>query len=366
MSVLNNSLPSGRELVEVRRQLALQHAADRAFDSAVQRLPWLGGKHGQRVSENLANKDCFHEEYDNATLWAVALSNDAFEVHDDIRIRFNQIGGGSWARPLAIFPTWSYVLATNLGAFALSTPINDKYNSLGGPLGSLDFAVHDEQPINTTPGTFFKFQNGKTFWRSTPESISVSVNSVYNFSVDQIQCMSTRSRVSDTLFVTASITIFGRDPVIVTKELGDHGVGFTYPNIVLENIPLTEEEIAMFVYMIMNSGDSGVKSKVESMGRDLATKGAQIAGEKAAQAIEAEIAGKAGLAGAIAAVGTWLGRLLGTPALVVGNVIGELIDILITHCDGLVASATNTIARTDLKELIGLDGKSKKVYLGLS
>ncbi|EXM17976.1 LGFP [Fusarium oxysporum f. sp. vasinfectum] len=95
MSVLNNSLPSGRELVEVRRQLALQHAADRAFDSAVRRLPWLGGKHGQRFSENLANKDCFQEEYDNATPWAVALSNDAFEVHGDIRILFNQIGGGT-------------------------------------------------------------------------------------------------------------------------------------------------------------------------------------------------------------------------------------------------------------------------------
>uniref|UniRef100_A0A0D2XFA7 Uncharacterized protein n=1 Tax=Fusarium oxysporum (strain Fo5176) TaxID=660025 RepID=A0A0D2XFA7_FUSOF len=75
-------------------------------------------------------------------------------------------------------------------------------------------------------------------------------------------------------------------------------------------------------------GDSGVKSKVESMGWDLATKGAQIAGEKAGQAIEAEIAEKAGLAGAIAAVGTWLGRLLGTPAPVVGNVIGGLLGSL--------------------------------------
>ncbi|EWY97322.1 hypothetical protein FOYG_02182 [Fusarium oxysporum NRRL 32931] len=184
----------------------------------------------------------------------------------------------------------------NLGAFALSTPINGKYNSLGGPLGSLGFPVHDEQPINTTPGTFFKIQNGNTFWRSTPESISVSMNSAYNFSIDQIQC--------------------------------DHEVGFTYLNIVLENIPLADEEIALFIYMIMNSGDSGVKSKVELMGRDLATKGAQIAGEKAGQAIEAEIAGKAGLAGAIAAVGTWLGRLLGTPAPVVGNVIGGLLGSL--------------------------------------
>ncbi|ENH72318.1 hypothetical protein FOC1_g10004559 [Fusarium oxysporum f. sp. cubense race 1] len=167
MPVLNNSLPSGRELVEVRRQLALQDAADRAFDSAVRRLPWLGGKHGQRVSENLANKDCFQEEYDNATPWAVAL--------------------------------YPHPLQPNRRR-------NDKSNSLGGPLG--------------------------------------------------------------------------------------------------------------------------VKSKVEPMGRDLATKGAQIAGEKAGQAIEAEIAGKAGLAGAIAAVGTWLGRLLGTPALVVGNVIGGLLGSL--------------------------------------
>ncbi|EXL91242.1 hypothetical protein NOF04DRAFT_18016 [Fusarium oxysporum II5] len=234
------------------------------------------------------------------------------------------VGPGCWQS----FQHGAMYWLPNLGAFALSTSINDKYNSLGGPLGSLGFPVHDEQPINTAPGTFFKFQNGKIFWRSTPESISVSMNSVYNFSIDQIQCMSTRSRVSDTLFVTASISIFGRDPVTVTKELGDHGVGFTYPNIVLENIPLAEEEIALFVYMIMNSGDSGVKSKVESMGRDLTTKGAQIAGEKAGQAIEAEIAGKAGLAGTIAAVGTWLGGLLDTPAPVVGNVIGGLLGSL--------------------------------------
>ncbi|TVY79033.1 Protein PS1 [Fusarium oxysporum f. sp. cubense] len=187
------------------------------------------------------------------------------------------VGPGRWQ----YFQHGAMYWLPNLGAFALSTSINDKYNSLGGPLGSLGFPVHDEEPINTAPGTFFKFQNGKILWRSTPESISVSMNSVYNFSIDQIQCMSTRSRVSDTLFVTASISIFGRDPATVTKELGDHGVGFTYSNMVLENIPLADEEIALFVYMIMNSGDSGVKSKVESMGWDLTTKGAQIAGEKA-------------------------------------------------------------------------------------
>ncbi|KAJ4073423.1 conidial septation protein [Fusarium oxysporum] len=186
MSVLNNSLPSGRELVEVRRQLALQHAAARAFDSAVRRLPWLGGKHGQRVSENLANTDCFQEEYDNATPWAVALSNDAFEVHGDIRILFNQIGGEQGVGPgrWQSFQHGAMYWLPNLGAFALSTPINDKYNLLGGPLGSLGFPVHDEQPIKTAPGTFFKFQNGKTFWRSAPDSISVSMNSVYNFSID--------------------------------------------------------------------------------------------------------------------------------------------------------------------------------------
>jgi uncharacterized protein with LGFP repeats len=63
------------------------------------------------------------------------------------------VGPGRWQS----FQYGAIYWLLNLGAFALSSPINDKYNSLGGPLGSLGFPVHNKQPINTVPGMFFKF-----------------------------------------------------------------------------------------------------------------------------------------------------------------------------------------------------------------
>ena len=46
----------------------------------------------------------------------------------------------------------------------------------------------------------------------------------------------------------------GRDTVVVSKSLGDHAEGFTYPGIVFRDIQLAENEAAVFSYVIINNG----------------------------------------------------------------------------------------------------------------
>jgi len=75
-------------------QRAEERAKRRAFASAVLRLPWLGRAVGQITATSAGNKSCYVQNFENAGVWAIPFESKAFEVHGDIRIRFDQIGGG--------------------------------------------------------------------------------------------------------------------------------------------------------------------------------------------------------------------------------------------------------------------------------
>lgn len=181
------------------------------------------------------------------------------------------------------------------------------------------------------------------FWYDIPH---------YNFSVDVIQCNITRSRSADTLYISASVAVAGREPVKASKGLGDHKEGFTNPGIRLENIPLADNEVAVFTYVIVNSGHQSPNVVLGAL-EDAATSLAKTGANAAAQAV--------GTA-AGAAVGAAIGALLGFPIPIVGTLVGaalgalvseffgSFIDFLNPNCDGPIGSAVQTITGAELRD----------------
>lgn len=405
-------------------------AAQRAINRAISRLPWLGAKEGSIQSEPIG----YRQEFQQATVWTARLSQNAFEVHGNIRGRFNQIKGNSmyghlgvpttdeaWARDhqgrfnnfvggsiywteeskaweiygenakvwfvtnaelgFLKYPTstqmqigpgsWQsfqggaiYWLPTS-SPIALPQPILDRYNSLGGPTGVLGFPIVKEIPENSQPGTYFKFEHGKIHWQGTPQSVFVEMFSKYTFSIDSIQCESTRSREKDTLYISAAVGLSLRDTVATGRSLGRSGLGFTVPNIVIPNVSIADEDVGVFAYTVMNDGHqtgSEALQNLESATKALAQKAGEAAGQAAGNAI-GDAVGKAVASGAAESVGTFFGGIIGAGAggplgAFVGAALGALsswlvglgIDLLSPDCDGLVAAGSPPLGGVDLKE----------------
>ena len=73
--------------------------------------------------------------------------------------------------------------------------------------------------------------------------------------MDLIEIKQIRSRSSDTLYVSLSVAIAGREPYKISKPLGDRGTGsFVPPELVLRNVNVGENEIAVLSYAIVNNG----------------------------------------------------------------------------------------------------------------
>jgi len=200
-----------------------------------------------------------------------------------------------------------------------------------------------------------KFEAGAIYWYGSADSVLVQRGlrgPCYTFSVDTIACNVTRSARRDTLHISVSVAIAGRDPIVKTKSLGDHKEGFTFPGIPLTNIPIADDEIAVFTYVIINNGHS-TESEVHKLLETAATKIATTGAAAAAQAIGE---------GAKAAAGAAIGALVGSPIPIVGPIIGaalgalsafllgELIDVLNPNCDGPIASAAMTIGGAELRQ----------------
>ncbi len=165
-------------------------------------------------------------------------------------------------------------------------------------------------------------------------------------------CTTTRSRDTDTIHMSVSVAIASRDPIVQTKSLGDHGEGFTFPAIPLTNIPITNDVIAVFTYVIIKNGhstESNVHKRLETAATKLATTGAQAAakaiGEGAKVAAGAAMGALVG--SAVPIVATIIGAALGALS---AFLLGDVINALNPNCDGPVASAAMTIGGKELRE----------------
>jgi len=172
----------------------------------------------------------------------------------------------------------------------------------------------------------------------------------YDFSIDVIECDTTRSRDTDTLYISASVAVPGRDPVVISKPLGDHGVGFTYPNVVFRNIQLDDSEVAVFSYSIINNGhanESDIVKALESGATDAGKATANAVGnlveKEAEKAVSEAIAAITG--SAIPVVGTIVGPALGKW---VTNMLNQVVPIIFANCDGPIGAAVHTVTGGDI------------------
>jgi hypothetical protein len=174
----------------------------------------------------------------------------------------------------------------------------------------------------------------------------------YKFSIDRIEIADTRARHEDTIYACISVAVAGRDAVTISKKLGNHNNGSFDPDVVLPNVLVADNEVAVFSYVIVNNGHSGdtvVDTAIRNAAIGLATGGANEAARVVSTA-------------AGAAVGAWLGGLLGSPVPIVGPIVGaalgalagnflnSLINAVNPNCDGPLASAVIPISGQSLRE----------------
>lgn len=174
----------------------------------------------------------------------------------------------------------------------------------------------------------------------------------YNFSIDRIEIINTRSRHEDTVYVSISVAVAGKDPYTLAKRLGHHNNGSFDPGMALSGVPVADDEVAVFTYIILNNGHSGERKVLKAIS-EAATTVARGGANAAA---------KAATNAAAAAVGAWVGSLLGSGVPIIGTIVGaglgalagsllnELIDVINPNCDGPLASAVITIPGRALRE----------------
>ena len=141
---------------------------------------------------------------------------------------------------------------------------------------------------------------------------------------------------------------------MLTKSLGDHAEGFTYPGIPLANIPLADDEIVVFTYLVINNGhssESDIHKLLETAAVKLATTGAEAAAKAIGDGAKAAAGAATGalVGSAVPVLGTIVGAALGAVSALL---LGELIDVINPNCDGPVASAAMTIGGRELREML--------------
>ncbi|MCJ1363731.1 hypothetical protein MMC16_002840 [Acarospora aff. strigata] len=220
---------------------------------------------------------------------------------------------------------------------------------------SFDLAPAGTARLSSSLGAVARFHSSMELWYASPQGLLLDRFwydiPQYSFSVDVIQCNITRSRNDDTLYISASVAVAGREPMKASKTLGEHAEGFTYPGINLAKIPLSDDEIAVFTYVIVNAGHQSSNVVLKTI-EDAATSLAKTGANAAAQAI-----GTAGGAAAGAAIGALIGSSVPVVGTLVGAALGALavkffgniVDLLNPNCDGPIASAVQTFTGAELR-----------------
>lgn len=165
----------------------------------------------------------------------------------------------------------------------------------------------------------------------------------YDFSIDKVEAKEIRSRKTDTIYISISVAVAGHETRTLSRRIGDKGKGTFYPDMVLRDVPVADNEIAVFSYIIINNG-RGDPDVAERLLRGAAT---QLA-ETGANAVRDVVTTAAG-----ATAGAALGALVGSPVPIVGTfvgaalggltakLLGSLIDMVDPNCDGPLAAGTH-------------------------
>lgn len=167
------------------------------------------------------------------------------------------------------------------------------------------------------------------------------------FRLDSFSISNTRSRHTDTDFVSVSLRVGANDFGTLTKSMGDlnngtYQVGLEFPNVAIDGTDA--ETRILFIYQIVNAGNDpgGVDQRLEST----------------ADVIAGAIAG-----GSIALAGP-TGGVASVPGLAAAGVIEALSSFyswLTVDCDGPVAVDAASVAEADLFALLSQGPLSKTI-----
>ena len=176
-----------------------------------------------------------------------------------------------------------------------------------------------------------RFEHGEINWTGGE---AIPWPNSYTFTVWGPYILNTRSRNTDTDWVSASVAVAGSPSQTVTKELGDVGFG-DHPGFELTVGPITvnDETGVGFNYLMINAGNASwddVNTKLRDAGGKLAEAGANAATTAAGAAVGAAVGAEIGT-GILPVIGSAIGA-------VAGWLVGKLTDVLTANCDGPVAA----------------------------
>ena len=150
----------------------------------------------------------------------------------------------------------------------------------------------------------------------------------YNFSLTNIDAVHRRSQGKDTVWIAIAVAV-GNNTYKGIKGYGKHGNGNFKADIVLENIPVGDTDVAIFSYVIINNGHKSQSQITQTLDQaviGIATIGAQIAANVAIDEIIPEIA---------RVIGITFGEIIGWLIGFIGSGIEELVK---EGCDGFLAA----------------------------
>lgn len=166
-----------------------------------------------------------------------------------------------------------------------------------------------------------------------------------DFSLDSFAITNTRSRHTDTDYISVSLAVGSRPPVSSTRAMGDLNNG-NYPvGIAFNNIPVASSETAIFSYAIVNNGHADptfIEQQLEQLVSTLASKGAQAAATAVGTAIGAAVGASIGTA-IVPIIGTALGALTGWIVTSIGGLI-------FVDCDGPVAAGFHPFTASQIQQ----------------
>lgn len=188
-----------------------------------------------------------------------------------------------------------------------------------------------------------------------------SCSGYYNFSIDLVNVVEQRSASYDTIYISACVATGNQDYCFI-KSYGQHGKGTFNPNILFKNIPVGDNEVSVFSYLILND-DHGSSLDIETnLGNatlSLAQRGITFGNFNNNNTSIDEILAQY--------IGDTFARIVGF----VLNVVPGLVGLFSSGCDGWLAAGIHgfrgeDICNSSMVDLQGTDsspgGEDQKLF----
>jgi hypothetical protein len=186
--------------------------------------------------------------------------------------------------------------------------------------------------------------------RSGKHRIRDSCPGQYTFGIPNINVVNHRSASEDTIYVAAAVSVESGGTITIyniTECYGQHGNGILNTGILFSNIPIGDNDVAIFSYLVVNAGH-GSQQDVEQMIGDaviaVVKKGAQIA-------TGVLIGDLLPTLGRI--IGFALNNIVGWIVSFIGNGIEELVS---QGCDGYLAAGLHAFSGEQICESTSIMG----------